>query len=245
MVQALWITWYDLSDDGRETYLSWLHETYIPAILERPGFLGAAHYATVKKDPTRIMRREDTIKKTGESTVPAGEQYVLLFSAADAHVFANPSPTALHAGLPETGRSMLALRRGERLNIMVEAARVEGPEAKHYQDGMALAPCIQIGTYNCDYRNEEDMLSWYAQWRMAVMARLPGCIRTRRLASVVGWAKHAILYEFASLEARNQHFVTHEDGHADMLAWGDRVVSTLTHAPGSPNLARRLWPAVA
>lgn len=245
MDRALWITWYDLPDEGREAYLSWLHETYIPGILERPGVLWAAHYATVKKGTMRTMRREDTLKNTGDTAVPRGEQYILLIGGADAHAFADPSPSALHAELPEAGRKMLALRREERFNIMVEAARVEGPEAKHYRDGMALAPCIQIGTYNTDYRNEEDMLAWYAQWRMAAMTRLTGCIRTRRLASVVGWAKHSVLYEFVSLEARNQYFFRHEDGRPDMIAWGDRIVSKLTHAPGSANLACRIWPAVS
>jgi len=244
MDQALWITWYDLPDDGREAYLSWAHETYIPGILQRAGFLWAAHYATVPKGTMRTMRREDTLTNTSEPSVPTGQQYLLLFGGGDAHVFADPSPTALHASLPEESRRMLALRRGERFNVMVEAARVEGPEAKNYRDGMALAPCIQIGSYNCDYRNEEDMLAWYAQWRMAAMTRLPGCIRTRRLASVAGWAKHSILYEFVSLDARNEHFFKHEDGHPDMIAWGDRVVKTLTHAPGSANLACRIWPAV-
>src|SRR5262249_21990037 len=43
---GLWITWYDLPDTGRETYLSWLHEKYLPALLKRPGYLWAAHYAT-------------------------------------------------------------------------------------------------------------------------------------------------------------------------------------------------------
>jgi hypothetical protein len=29
-----------------------------------------------------------------------------------------------------------------------------------------------------------------------------------------------------------------------MEAWTDRVVRKLNHAPGSPNLARRIWPQI-
>ena len=47
MDKALWISWYNLPDDGRDAYLAWLHGTYIPAMLERRGFLWAAHYASV------------------------------------------------------------------------------------------------------------------------------------------------------------------------------------------------------
>ena len=86
------------------------------------------------------------------------------------------------------------------------------------------------------------MLAWYSHCRMPAMTRLTGCVRTRKLVSVAGWAKHAILYEFVSLEARNAHFVGHEKEDAAAIAWGDRVVRTLTHAPGSANLATRLWP---
>src|SRR5438045_4426116 len=44
--RALWVTWYDLPESGREDYLAWLHGTYLPNLLKRPGYLWAAHYAT-------------------------------------------------------------------------------------------------------------------------------------------------------------------------------------------------------
>lgn len=33
--RALWITWYDLPAEGRDAYLKWAHETYIPAPIDR------------------------------------------------------------------------------------------------------------------------------------------------------------------------------------------------------------------
>ena len=242
--RALWITWYDLSDDGRDAYLSWLHGTYLPRLLRRTGFLWAAHYGSVQKEAMSTMRREKSLHNTSDPGVPTGDRYILLIGAEHSNVFGGCVPSAFHAGLPEEERRMLALRGGERVNVMVEAARVEGPAAGEYRGGMALAPCIQLGSFNCAPQHEEDMLAWYAQCRMPAMTRLPGCIRTRKLASVAGWAKHAILYEFESLEARNRHFVRHEDGNAEATAWGDRVVAQLNHAPGSANLACRIWPAI-
>ena len=87
------------------------------------------------------------------------------------------------------------------------------------------------------------MLAGYTRWRMPAMARTPGCVRFRTLASVSGWAKHAVMYEFVSLAARNEHFVTHEDARPDMKALSDRMVSYLTHSPGSAMVAVRTWPA--
>lgn len=237
MDRGIWITWYDLPEGGREGYFSWLHETYIPVILKRPGYLWAAHYASVEKG-----RNERALYNTDDSSIPRGDRYILLFGAEDANVFGNPVPSAVHVGLPHESRKMLAMRIGERVNIMAEVARVEGPEANKYRSGVALAPCIQLGSFNCAYHQEEELLAWYAQCRMPAMTTLPGCVRTRKLASVSGWAKHGILYEFVSLEARNQHFIVHEDGYPEMKAWGDRVVKMLIHAPGSSNVACRIWP---
>ena len=36
--------WYDLPDAGRDEYFDWLHGTYLPKVLERPGYLWAAHF---------------------------------------------------------------------------------------------------------------------------------------------------------------------------------------------------------
>ena len=245
MDRAFWITWYDLPEEGREAYLSWLHQEYIPALLKRPGFLSAAHYAAVDRGTMKTMRRDGAKKDPRlDPAVPTGDRYLLLFGAEHANVFGNPVPSELHRDLEEPGKKMLAMRTGERMNIMVEAAKIEGPEAKGYGSGMTLAPCIQLGSFNCAHQDEEEMHAWYAQSRMPRMTTLPGCVRTRKLASVAGWAKHAILYEFTSLETRNRYYMTLEEGRPDMKAWADRIVPKLIHAPGSANLATRIWPAV-
>ena len=243
MDNGIWITWYDLPESSRDAYLAWAHGTYMPEFLKRPGYLWAAHYATVDRSARRTNAR-DTRNNTDDPSVPRGDRYMMLFGAECADVFCKPVPSKLHASLPAESHRMLALRIGERMNIMAEAGRVEGPEAKAYNDGMKPAPCIQVGNYNTPWQDEEDMLSFYAEWRMPAMGRTPGCVRIRKLASVSGWAKHGVLYEFASLEARNQHFIAHEDGHPDMKAWGDKVTKKLVHAPGSSTLATRIWPVV-
>lgn len=242
--RALWVTWYDLPEEKRAVHLAWLHDTYIPSVLKRPGYLWAAHYASVKKQNMTTMRREKGLHNIQGGVVPPGEDFLLFFGASDTAVFGACSPAEIDAALPEADRARIAERQNARMNIMTEAARVEGPEAAKFTQGMQLAPCIQMGQFNCTPQYEEEMMTWYARWRMPAMTRLPGCIRTRKLASVAGWAKHAILYEFTSLDARNEYFTKHEDAHPDMIAWGDKMVAQLTHAPGSANLAVRLCPAV-
>lgn len=244
MDRGLWVTWYDLPKDGRAAYFSWLQETYMPAVLKRPGVQWGAHYECITEEAQASTAKAPTDNVAGradDTSIPAGKQFVLIFGGKDTHVFANPVPSAFNAALPDSGRKMLALRSGERMSIFAEGGRVEGPALKNYKEGMLLAPCMQIGTYNCDYKIEEDMLAWYAQRRMAALSEMTGCIRTRKLAAVAGWAKHSILYEFESLEALNKYFPTREDKHPEQQAWSKSIVKNLTHAPGSANLGCRMF----
>lgn len=247
MDRALWITWYDLPDAGRDAHLSWLQGTYIPKLLKRPGFLWAAHY-----EQEKIVRQAGVpagapsrLRHTDDASVPTGNAYILLFGAEGAHAFAHPTPRKLHAELTKEDQKMLAMRSGERVNIMTDEAQGDGPEAKQRQANMALSPCIQLGSFNAGSADEDEILAWYAQWRLPSMNKLPGCVGIRKLVSVSGWAKHGVLYEFVSVAARNKHFPDHEKANPEMEAWTDRLVRKLIHAPGSPDLAHRIGSAVS
>ena len=47
--RAYWISWYDLpeQESERKKYLDWAHGTYIPKIMQQPGVLWGAHYASL------------------------------------------------------------------------------------------------------------------------------------------------------------------------------------------------------
>jgi len=240
--RGLWITWYNLPEQNRDGYFAWLHGTYIPRVLKRPGVLYAAHYAS--ESNVRLSGAKGRLSSTHDGAVPEGDRYILLFGGEEAHVFIRPTPAEFHAGLTEADRKMLAMRIGERSVITTEEARVTGPAAKPDQE-MALTPGIQIGSFNAgSYRDEDELAAWYGRWRLPSMAKLTGCVRCRKLVSVSGWAKHVILYEFVSVEARNEYFIDHEKPSPEQEAWTDKVVRKLVHAPGSPNVARRIWPAI-
>ena len=239
--RGIWATWYDLPENGREAYFSWLHQTYLPALLKRPGYLWAAHYATRDieggANSPRYHHAEDP-------SVGTGYRYILLVGARDANVFGDPVPSALHGALPEQGRKMLAMRIGERVNLMTETGRCEGQASKAYQEGVVGAPCIQIGSFNCPVEYEEEMHAGYVQQRLPAMCATASCLRTRKLNSVAGWAKHGILYEFASLEGFTRDYAT-ANAKSPLGFGGHSVVPMLTHAPNGPNSAVRIWPSVA
>jgi hypothetical protein len=236
--KAYWISWYNLPERGRDAYFAWLHEQYMPRVLERPGVLWAAHYAS-EENVIPLGGGKGRVSHVKPDAVPAGDRYILVFGAETAHAFSNPGPLRMHAEVPPRDREMLAMRIGARMNVMLEEARVYGPEPP--DAGMAPSPCIQLGSFNSGSLEEEDeMLTWYAQWRLPSMKAVPGCVRVRKLVSVSGWAKHACFYEFASLDARNAHFVHYEASNPQMEAWSKRVVRNTIHAPGSANVAQRI-----
>ena len=242
MERALWITWYGLPASGRDAYLAWLHGKFIPRILKKPGVLWAAHYAA-QAEPLPAGGKA-RLRHTDDPAVPTGNGYILIFGGKTPHAFADLVPHKLNPGLAADDRRMLAQRIGERANIVVEEDRAAGPSAKKREGKMALAPCIQLGSFNSGSAHDDEVLDWYANLRLPAMRRLPGCLGIRKYVSVAGWAKHAVLYEFESLAARDKYFPFHDKDDPAMAAWTDTLVRKLLHAPGSPNVAERLWPPV-
>jgi hypothetical protein len=92
MSTAFWITWYDLPAAGRDAYLAWLHERHLPRLLERPGYLWAAHYAAEER-PVRNAKKDGVSRRYPPAgSVPGGHRYVLLVGGESTQVFADPTP---------------------------------------------------------------------------------------------------------------------------------------------------------
>jgi hypothetical protein len=236
--RALCAFWYDLPAQGRDKYLAWLHRTYIPKLMKLPGVLAAAHYE-VDKTETHLPH----LRHTDDPTIPTGNSYVLVLTGADAHAFAGLTPYKLKPTATE--QRMLAMRQGARMNIFAEEARANGPDARKREGKYALAPAIQLGSFNSGtYTDEDELLSWYAHLRLPNFKTMPSGICIRKLASVCGWAKHGVMYEFTSIADRKTHFRAHEAKDTKRTAWTHDVVSKLVHAPGSPVVAERIWPPI-
>jgi hypothetical protein len=246
--RAYWISWFNLpaqlSDDKRAAFVEWVRDAYVPKVLRRDRVLWGALYASLPRgDYTPLGGPGGRIAhKKNPRGVPAGDRYILMFGAPDVYALVNPTSDAFHAKLGLKDRGMLALRRDERHNFMLEEGRIEGPDMARHKPHLAPAPAIQLGSFNAgDWRNEEEQATWYARWRLPSLTQVKGCVRVRKLVSVAGWAKHACFYEFASLEAREKNFVYYEKPNKKMVKWSTDVVRDTVHAPGSANIANRLF----
>jgi hypothetical protein len=246
MDQAIWATWYDLPEDGRDEYLDWLHSDYLPTLQAKPGIAWAAHYQdTVGGDDMKRVR-EQFPESVGMEGVGTGTQFLMLAGAAEVWTLVAPSVIDEQAALTGTARKMLDMRQGVRPCIFSTFARVDGPEMALRPAGTTPGPAIQMGSFRtANLENEFDVGPWYAQYRLPAMAKMPGCIAARVMLSVAGWAKYSVLYEFTSLEARLEHFeIGHESEALDENEWSGRLVRYTMHTPGSPTVGQRIWPPV-
>jgi len=241
MDQGIWATWYDLADDARAAVLRWTHETYCPWLRAQPGVVWVAHYRYTGGGKQMEQVKATAIGHTDEA-IGSGNQYVLIAGAASPHVFFEPSFDAW--AQPPEHAALLAARAGARTVVFTEEARVNGPEPREFGPGTVPGPAIQMGSFRMQTPEQEfDLARWYAHYRLPFMARTPGCIATRKLIGVAGWAKHSVLYEFTSLEARLKHFEEpHEALALDRTRWESQVIAGTVHAPGSPFIGERIWP---
>ena len=243
MDKSIWAHWYNLAGGDKGDYLDWLHGTFMPKVLGNPGVLWAAHYQVDQKPIAhRIVHTQDT-------SVGNGNDYILLFGGESTHAFARDAASFARgssdrwtAQFSDMDKKMLARRSGVRVSIMTEEARVQGPECGKREGLRQPAPCIQLGSFNGPTPEiEEELLSWYADWRMASLAKLPGCLGMRKMVSAVGWNKHGVMYEFLSLDARSAGMAQMGKLYPEMEAWTNVCVPKLIHAFGSPHVAQRIF----
>ncbi|MDA8586331.1 hypothetical protein N9L47_08685 [Rhodobacteraceae bacterium] len=240
---GLWATWYDMDEENKTAYLEWAHRIYLPYLRVMPGVSWVAHYANEGGGP----RMDDLIKNVvgrTDADIGHGSQFVILVGAVSPHTFFNPYiPDVVW---PDGFQKMIDMQLGRRSAILVEAHRVTGPDGGNVHVGGPPGPYIQMGSF-CMSNVEKDFEigKWYAQHRLPYMAQMPGCIATRKYVGVAGWAKHAILYEFTSAEARLKRFeVDHETHDLDAETWHTNVIPFTRHTPGSPVIGPRLWPPI-
>ncbi len=237
MDRAIWAIFYDLPGEGREEYLEWFHGVHIPQKLARPGYLWAAHYEVVHpgKAFEKVLGR---LAQSDDPALASGAGFIALFGAESTRTFYDPSLAQLQQRQSAETRDMVSRRVNPLGLVFCEEWRIEGPDAASREGEDILSPAIQMGRYDAQ-GNDDDLQAWYAQERMPGVERTKGCVGARKLLASSGRPKHSVLYEYVSLEAREENYVSLEE-----TEWTHRVHGYLLHPPGSPLVGSRIWPLV-
>ena len=239
---GIWATWYDLDATDVDNYLHWAHNTYLPSLQQQTSYTWAAHYR-YRGGGAQMDQVKTTVVMHTQDHIGQGSQFLMLVGAPSVHAFFNPYVE----DIPNDQRTqkMLELRKGVRTLMLTQEACIHGPSI-HTQNSPGPSPAIQMGTLRAKtIESEFDLIKWYAQYRLPSMEKMTGCVRTSKWSAVAGWAKHGILYEFESLDHRLRYF---EKGHESLALetthWTHRITRASFHAPGSPFIGERIWPAV-
>jgi hypothetical protein len=241
---GLWATWYDLDAEETERFSEWLHGVYLPHLERDDRYAWVAHYRDQDAIASETGVAGPMKQAISGGGLASGSQYLVLVAAPSPRAFFNPlTLDSLDQEVPDS-KVFLSLRRNVRHAVFVEEEAVEGPDSPVEGSSSLSAPAIRLGCFNMQ-TSEDDFEAgcWYAQDRLPHMAEAEGCVRARKLVGTAGWAKHAILYEFASPDARhaiwNDLRASRDRDPGKFWSIGPKTV----HAPGSPTLGERTYPA--
>lgn len=213
MDRGIWAIAYEISAEHRGAYLEWFHGVHIPEKLARPGYRWAAHYQLT------VSGAADT-------------GYLALFGGDSAYTFLNPSPRQLLTRQSAETKHFMAMRRASNAWIFTESLRIDGGSPAASADA---APAMQLHVFNVqDAVAEDEAGAWLAQEMWPQLTRSPACVRARALVATVGAHKHAWLWEFTSLAARES-----------IPPAATELKTARSHAPRSPMTGARIWPPSA
>ncbi|MBO21891.1 MAG: hypothetical protein CMM26_05890 [Rhodospirillaceae bacterium] len=242
MNEVLRADWFDLADNKRDSHRVWLHSEFLPALMATQGVTWVGHYDIIPHPDRPYIEGAPTRRETSDPDVPTGWQNVVLTASLSTDVFLGPDNevNALHSA----NAAGLGAWCNHRLCVFIEEKRVNGPEERAMPYGVGPPPAMQIGSFNANTTQHNEMLArWYRAERFPRIAVSRGIIRGRKMLSVIGWAKHGVLWEGVELGADDYSFETRFVEADRGEGWaGPHVLDYVTHAPGSPHAGRRAWP---
>jgi hypothetical protein len=234
--------WYDLADSGRDGFLSWLHDNYLPRLKNTPGVVWTGHYRIVQKSGEPSVAGGLRRVQTDDPNVPAGSQYVLITAGDATDTFLGwQCPVAV---LEQSAQERLKARLSYRQAIFIEEFRVVGPEGQKAWP-VAAPAAMQLGNFNVRTPDDDlELARYYRLSRFPEVAVTGGSIGARKLVSIVGWPKHGIFYEFLAINPEDGTFETRMLANRTPPPVKLRPIQDyVVHAPNAPHAGARLWPA--
>ena len=244
MGEVIKAEWFDLGEDKKHKFWSWLHNEYLPKMQSAQGVSWVGHYEIEKHEDGPYIQGAPLKKETTDPTVPTGWQNIVLTAAASPEVFFGPNNAV--DKIIEANLKKLALRENFRDAVFIEEQVINSPEQRAMPYGMGPPPAMQLGNYNTDTPEDEiELARWYREERFPRVSVSRGMIRGRKMLSMSGWPKHGVLWEFTNLPKGEFTFEPRFIEADRNENWqGRHVLEYVTHAPSGPHAGRRVWPAV-
>ncbi|HJN86174.1 MAG: hypothetical protein QF714_00955 [Dehalococcoidia bacterium] len=217
--RGLLMVYADVRAEDEDEFNRWYNEEHIPERLAIPGVLDAARYVAVQGGPKYLAYYE----------LDEAEAY---FSDAWQYRLNNPTEWTKRMSPSVVG-----------INAVRNVYRLIYPDDVSEETAQAgMAPALVVGRMSVTDEVEALFNQEYNTERIPLCSRVPGYIRGRRFEAVMGEPKYITLHEVGSAEVRESQ-AWHVWRNAAPPQWSETVRPQMTHAPGSPGVYTRIFPA--
>ncbi len=216
--RGLLLVYTDVPEEHEDEFNRWYNEEHIPERLAIPGVLNAARYVAVKGGPKYLACYELTEPQAW-------------YSDAWQYHLNNPTDWSKTMSPSVIGENYI-----RNLYTLVHPAEVP-PETAEAE----MAPALLVGRMSVPASLEDRFNPVYDQQRLPLYRSIPGYVRARRFAAVMGEPKYVTVHECLAIEvADSPEWEAVRD--TETPEWTDKISPNMTHSAGSPGVYRRIFP---
>lgn len=216
---GLLMVYSDVAAEHDEEYNRWYNEEHIPERLSIPGVLNAARYQAVAGGPKYLACYE--LEAADVWHAEAWQKWLQ-----------NPTPWSRRMSPSVIGTAHIRnlYQRIHPHNVPTETAQAD------------MAPVVLVGRMSVPSELDKKFNDAYNNERLPLCLSIPGYIRARRFAAVMGAPKYLTVHEMASLDVwKSQAWDNWRT--AVTPVWNSEIRHHMVHAEGSPGVYRRIFPA--
>ena len=217
--RGLLLVYTDVPVEHEDEFNRWYNEEHIPERLAIPGVLSAARYVAVKGGPKYLACYELT------------EPQAWYADAWQRHLN-DPTDWSKTMSPSVIGQNYIR-------NLYTLVYPTEVPQETAEAE---MAPALLVGRMSVPASLEDRFNQVYNQERLPLYRSIPGYVRGRRFAAVMGEPKYVTVHECEATEVADspEWGVVRDTETPD---WSDTINPNTTHAAGSPGVYRRIFPA--
>ncbi len=217
--RGLLMVYADVPAEVEEEFNHWYDEEHIPERLSIPGVLSAARYVAVQGGPKYLACYE--LEEAQAWYSDAWQQHL-------------DRPTDWSKRMSP---GVVATTYIRNLYTLVYPGDV--PEEVAQAD---MAPALLVGRMSVPQEIEAKFNRAYNEERLPLYRSIPGYIRGRRFAALLGEPRYTTVHECEAPEVANSP-EWEAVRKSQTTEWSATVQPVMAHAPGSPGVFRRVFPA--
>ena len=216
---ALMMVFTDIDTEHDADFNAWYNQEHIGDLLALPGFLNAARYEAAR----------------------GGPRYLACYELESAEAVQTPEYLAFRRS-PSAWTQRVTpsvIGRNYSRNVYTQIYPQENDPAVMGRD---MAPALQLGRMKVPAEIEAKYNEYYDTVRTPGNLEEPGCLAVRRYNAVEGDPKYLTVYEFEHEKVPETRGWRDRSAQDNMHSY---IGGTYGHAPGSPGVYRRIFPARA